>query len=183
MFLQLRVQIIIKFCFHGAGGLISSIVLRGDHPTGIGHPHPPNPMYSPLFTKPFFPLLPSQFSNNTPLSVIFYLTWNMSRIWLISKQHIRTCLNKPFKINNNSDSSAKTLCTFFPSFSSEYCLLDRCALVEVANWYHNVSQLCWGNYSHFSYIWCNTLLISQSLFGLTLTVVTGYDLRSPKSCL
>ena len=54
MFLQLRVQIIIKFCFHGAGGLISSIVLRGDHPTGIGHPHPPNPMYSPLFTKPFF---------------------------------------------------------------------------------------------------------------------------------
>ena len=98
------------------------------------------------------------------------------------KQHIRTFLNKPFKINNNSDSSAKSLCTFFPSFSSEYCLLDRCALVEVANCRLNASHLCGGNYSHFSYIWCNTLL-SQSLFGLTLTVVTGYDLKSPKSCL
>ena len=152
-------------------------------PYGHRAPAPTQSYVFPIIYQTLFPLLPSQFSNHTPLSVIFYLTWNMSRVWLLSKQHIRTCLNKPFKINNNSDPSAKTFCTFFPSFSSEYCLLDRCALVEVANWIHNVSQLCWGNYSHFSYIWCNTLLISQSLFGLTLTVVTGYDLRSPKSCL
>ena len=182
MFLQLRVQIIIKFCFHGAGGLISSIVLRGDHPTGIGHPHPPNPMYSPLFTKPFFLFFLPNFQ--TTLHSQSFSIWHgicPEYDWF-QKQHIRTFLNKPFKINNNSDSSAKSLCTFFPSFSSEYCLLDRCTLVEVANCRLNASHLCGGNYSHFSYIWCNTLL-SQSLFGLTLTVVTGYDLKSPKSCL
>ena len=145
-------------------------------------PAPTQSYVFPIIYQTFFLFLPSQSPNNTPHSVIFYLTWNMSRIWLISKRHIRTCLNKPFKINNNSDSSAKSLCTFFPSFSSEYCLLDRCALVEVANCRLNTSHLCWGNYSHFSYMWCNTLW-SQSLFGLTLTVVTGYDLRSPKSCL
>jgi len=172
----------LMFYFHVAGGLISSIVLRGDHPTGIGHPHPPNPMYPQRFTKHLLFCLLNLQTSQHPQSVSTWNTWNMSSIWLISKRYSRTYLNKPTYINNNSVKSAKSLCTFFPSFSSEYCLPDQCALNEVTKsgfWY----SVLLGKLHSLQLFFVVTLFWAKACSGLTLTVVTGYDLKSPKSCL